>query len=75
MCWRCNVILYYLYIGGEYIMKNEERDEIPLIISIKPIVSPSFIACSHSREKGKLELCNINLEEGKKETIFSILTK
>ncbi|MED1787423.1 hypothetical protein P4V47_07865 [Brevibacillus laterosporus] len=53
-------------------MKNEERDEIPLIIPIKPIVSPSFIACSHSREKGKLELCNINLEEGKKETIFSI---
>ncbi|PPA87521.1 hypothetical protein C4A75_02330 [Brevibacillus laterosporus] len=53
-------------------MKKEERDEIPLIIPMKPIVSPSFIACSHSREKGKLAICNINLEEAKKETVYSI---
>ncbi|MED1664812.1 hypothetical protein [Brevibacillus laterosporus] len=53
-------------------MKKEEQDEIPLIIPMKPIVSRSFIACSHSEEKGKLELCNINLEEGKKETVYSI---
>ncbi|MDN9010462.1 hypothetical protein [Brevibacillus laterosporus] len=53
-------------------MQKEKWDEIPLIIPLKPIVSPSFIACSHSCEKGELSICTINLEKGKKKTIYPI---